>query len=540
MSFEAPRRKLPYESTEEYAFPEKGWEVPGAEVNSPKDNDENEKPYINKYDLENPKIIDIDPEAPEDTDLEIPAYPSVKQKEKVPFGPQYHPSQKEPSEREEDIDPVRRNIVIGGVGATIAGTVLAAKVLEAHENEIPEHFDVSRKVFHREAEHFGKKAALAEQVFRVREREVNLSALKGAQIGALGHKILGVPLEPLRHKNGAIVRNKDHTIAYKPLPETATVRYDQATLHLWEEKLYTNKHWTALNEKIGKECVDTLEDTLDRGNEDPMDVSDFIKRINEKVLQVRTTMDEDKMAIMYGYEKDEVQKELCLHALEVLAAKIDGQLLASYGMTETFDVGENSKVNAEVLNTVLKGGGTAYVARIPALYDKQPSFGFWQGTPLAMSIIDKERTVKGKDGKRRVENYKEYVGASKMNRAVGKEQQIPEEIQSPEGFAKFTNFDDQITFAFLFSLHNVAEAIEVLYRFDPQFVKEFESISQETLMEFISASHHKPHPSQTALLALIRHLSKNKTDSLHSELPKDLQKYAQNTVNNHQSLKSFA
>jgi hypothetical protein len=42
------------------------------------------------------------------------------------------------------------------------------------------------------------------------------------------------------------------------------------------------------------------------------------------------------------------------------------------------------------------------------------------------------------------------------------------------------------------------------------------------------------------MLALVRHLQKGKIDSLHAELPKDLQTYASKTILNHQSLGKYA
>jgi hypothetical protein len=565
-------RKLPYSKTDEYLHPKEGWTEP------PKDKDLDEAEIKNSNVVElNPnrytprRIIDVDPEAPEDTDLEIPAYDAIaaqsivepaQKKSFLPPMPSISTAELQAQRDAEDptgLTPTRRALMMGGVATTGIGV---AGFAITHENQTMPGTSVSRKIFHEEVERFGKKAALVEQVRRTRERVMDLRDLKHAQIGDLGRKILGIKAEPLRDKHGKVVHNKDKTIVFAPLPDEQIVRKDQDLLHLWDEKLIVNKHWTKLNEEIGREFVTSYGELLDSGDIKITDLHGFIEQADTDITNVRNATDWEKVAIVYGYEPKKLsaaslktqegkleqreQKEAdkkmfeCIDALKTLAAKVDGKVLTSYAMTETMNVSGKADDNAKIFDKTLRVGGMEYVTRIPAIYDKEPSNGPYQATPLAMNIIDRTQKIKDAGGKVHTKKYKEYVGASKMNLAVDPKFQLPKEIQSPEGFSKFTDIKDHNTFAYLFAMHNIAETIDVLYRYNPKFVEEFKSIPKETLMEFISASHHKPHPSQAAMLALVRHLQKGKIDSLHAELPKDLQTYASKTILNHQSLGKYA
>ncbi len=402
----------------------------------------------------------------------------------------------------------RRDLLIGGSLSAVATLGAANVALEYMRGE--KESGGSAHAATTEQPHHEQRRSRIEHDLR---RDVDLGPLAGTRLSGMGAKYFQWhEKEPILNKEGKVIGQQ-----VKPLPaQLHGVRFDESVHQIWKEKLtaHPNKHLEAM----ARWHVASYRELLRTGQEGRTTVEGFIQGANETITPLRAALDWQRAGELYSLSVPQLQ------VLAALAARIDGSVLAAYAMTETMSSGVNAKADLLLFDGVLRSAGVEFVNRIAAIYDGQPSWGAYQFTPLALNEIVTPAT---KD----TPEHTEYVGASKMNRAV-----TATELKAPANVYGLKNIKDHNTAAYLFALHNLADTIGKIP--DTQ-VATLTQLPHEVLIEFISASHHEPAPTRTGLLKYV-----HAGDTRNSLMPHihgtGVEKYAERTATNYQSVGQIA
>jgi hypothetical protein len=360
--------------------------------------------------------------------------------------------------------------------------------------------------------HANTEESLAEQEKKL-ARTFDTGPLAGKPVHDLGADYLGFHKRTLNAK-GELVS--------EALPQKYVARPDLSMERIWDKKelLHADLRVSGLGNKL----IESYRDELLQHKEEPMNILEFMQNAEDVIRTIEQEQDPEKIAILYQLDKESSR------ILAELGSRIHGNTLMAFSMTEIMSSGVDAQTDAMTYDAVLRNNGARFVTRIPAVYDTQESFGPYQATMLAMKI-ELALTHEGKI-------YKEYRGASKMNRALPDASmvKIPEEYQNEFNLHKFVKPEHHHSFAYQFALHNIATVLGSAHMHTPALRAQLEHISDDTLTAFIATSHHKPTPSAAAL---IRHLHGGRAHDFRTFCPPSLQTYATRTLVNKQVLEGI-
>jgi hypothetical protein len=239
------------------------------------------------------------------------------------------------------------------------------------------------------------------------------------------------------------------------VPENAQIDFEFLLQEMWEKKEQLSGH--------NKETVATgrnLRREYQENQNEPINLDSYINRVNAVIVEVRNKL--DYKALQTAKHLDE--KQLAL--VKEICSSINGKDLMAYCLTELMPSTDGS-LNAEVMDFLLRSGGSQYVERIPAVHDSKTSFGPYQFTDNAIYDTGIEQR-----------------GASIINRCLPKASQIPGSVAKLRGI-------DHHKAAFLFLMENVANLVHKINE------KQRETLNQkkhrkEDLIAYIATAHHGP------------------------------------------------
>lgn len=157
--------------------------------------------------------------------------------------------------------------------------------------------------------------------------------------------------------------------------------------------------------------------------------------------------------------------------LEVIARKIDVQMLLAYSMTELFP--SQTGLSAKIFEQYLQSGGVHVLELMPAMYDRYISHGMGQFTSLALQELDGD-----------------VRGASVVNQCLrrGSEQRISGSVLYVD------EYKEQFRAMWMFGVYNMARLVKQLNE-DEMRTLEANSDDAEfgvELTQFLASQHHAP------------------------------------------------
>jgi hypothetical protein len=213
-----------------------------------------------------------------------------------------------------------------------------------------------------------------------------------------------------------------------------------------------------------------------------------------------------------------------LHRFE---KQIDADLLVAYSMTELMP-SENGTVNAKIMDFLLQNAGRDYIERLPALGDREFSFGPYQFTGAAM-----------------------YAGISPGPTAVFEKRgaavidQLFQKPVLPPNVASLSG-DQHYQAAYLFAIYNLLLLVkDIGEERSSRLGKHIESISS-SIGDYVSAAHNSPREARSEFVRYVREtigektLMRGNTPSYGQILRPQLQTYVRKTQNNRSALSAHA
>jgi hypothetical protein len=416
----------------------------------------------------------------------------------------------EPFDREDEkselLTPSRRSFLIKAfVAADVVAGGALAKALTEHDGG-GEASAATTGAPRQHEKHHGRERGLV--------RIAHMGALAGIRLSGMGAEYLNWhEKEPKLDHKGNMVGEQ-----VKALPEYLEESFGDNLSNLWGTKnsRYPNKN----NEILAKWEIASYKELLRTGQEKQTTLEDYISDTTNIVRDVEKAIDWTEVSRLYSLNQQQ------LDVLVSLASRIDGSLLAAYSMTEIVSSGIGAKEDALLFDMLLRTAGEEFINRIPAIHDSQMSFGPYQFTPYA---LDERVSLDAKPNEQGIIPIT-YTGASKINQAVAAGYKAPQTV-----FGLKTTKDHH-TAAYLFSLHNLAEALKQV---PVEGLAVLHEIPTQQLIEFISASHHEPHPARTGLYKYIQS-AHQQNPSYGTNIPETLEKYATRSSTNYSTLMLIA
>jgi hypothetical protein len=212
------------------------------------------------------------------------------------------------------------------------------------------------------------------------------------------------------------------------------------------------------------EVGDTLVREYDGQDVQRMTIEEYRADIGQSLLEFQINWDEFARI-----------KKLDASELKVAQAAIrciNGRMLIAYANTELMP-GDNGELNLDVMDMLLRCGGTRYVYSVPALYDDRVSFGPYQFTSYAIYDTPHEKR-----------------GASIVANAVTGEK-IPGSVAQLRG-------RNHHRAAFLFAAANIADMVRKIPDKRLAALERELTSDASDLVEYIAAAHHAPSRAITA------------------------------------------
>jgi hypothetical protein len=319
---------------------------------------------------------------------------------------------------------------------------------------------------------------IIEHAKKVDSKEVDMRNLKGHKLADLYADLLGV--------SGVV--SKDYY----------TINFGEQLQSLWFKKLSRKDLTDAV--------IDNADIPIKRFTEplNTMTLAQFVSQANGEVKRVKNKLDFTGVCKEYRLSNNECQ------VFRDLASHVRGKDLIAYGMTELLPSAEG-ELNVKVMEILLQNAGATYLEAIPAIHDKMLSVGLYQFTSLALRHDE--------DG---------FVGASRVNKYLPKEDQIPGSVIKLQG-------SEHHRAAFLFALHNLARLAK------STSVKQFRNLKYvmrdglgDNLVIYMATAHHLPGP---ALKSACRWLKNGAKGSLQTFLVNGNTPYGKKSTANLEGLK---
>lgn len=234
-----------------------------------------------------------------------------------------------------------------------------------------------------------------------------------------------------------------------------------------------------------------------------MTLSDLLERIDDDVEILHQEIDWELVG------KKTRLNATRLETLKKVSLQVKGRELYAYALREIMPDGPDGAVFADFL---LRTGGREYLAMIPALSDKELSFGDWQFTSRALS-----------------EDNDRYLGASILNHCLPKHLKIPSEVSLLRG-------DDHHRAAWLLAVYNLSLLVKMVSVEKLAWLEE--AAKPRELSVYLGLMHHRPVTGIKAAAVWIsdpRH-----TISTATPNEKDCQDYAKDTENHYNTLRQWA
>lgn len=316
---------------------------------------------------------------------------------------------------------------------------------------------------------------------------VDLSTLKGNKLGDLYAKYI------------------DHPKGVQALP-SVTVSFEEVMSRLYLQKINFKKY----DKKTG-EYIEASETVLSQApnlykqylNSDKkkMNIKEFIKIADKKVLSAKKSLDWNKVCKRYGLDKKKCK------LLQEIVSNLAGKDMVAYGMTELLPTA-NGQLNVKYLDLLLRNAGAEFLYHIPALGDGYASLGIYQFTMLSVRKDD-EKTE----------------GASVINGFV---KDGGEKIADS---VVYLNGHEHHVAAFYFAVHNLARLMSRLSEKGTATLSRVHNKKLDEMVAFIAAAHHAPSLALTRTKIWINTLN-CKTELVTAYQRSRIQFYAIKTLNN--------
>ncbi len=284
--------------------------------------------------------------------------------------------------------------------------------------------------------------------------------------------------------------------------KTANIDFAANLQKMWERKLRIKGVSGAT-----KDNAQIIVDRYISGSKTKMSISGFVENVETNTGIVQDNLDWN----LYCNNRNLGHAKCSI--LKKISARITGEHIVAYAMTELMPNRKDGRFNAALLDTLLQNAGVEYVDAIPAVGDTLASLGAWQFTSYAV---------------REDENSTE--GASLVNTFLKEEYQIP-------GSVVLLEKDDHQRAAYMFAIFNISNLLRLTNDNEAEKLLSIaESGHMDTIAQFMAAAHHQP---AYAIERTRNWLRAGASGHLSPYLTKHLQVYADKAHNNIVGLREY-
>jgi hypothetical protein len=280
------------------------------------------------------------------------------------------------------------------------------------------------------------------------------------------------------------------------VPEKVNIDFKSQLSSMWKEKIDKSKN------KVVEQVFDEQVSDYLKSVPKTMTIDDYVNQVSDSIREVRINLN-------WGMVK--TKKNLSEPQMELLRAisyTVTARDLLSFSLSELMP-SRNGNINVAVLDFLLRAAGREYVELLPALGDKETSFGLYQFTKYA--VFDTGNEVRG---------------ASIINRSLPKNISIP-------GSVRYLNGNDHHKAAYLNAINNLAEFIKRLDRSQVGILQVAYLDKKRDLAAMIGLMHHSP---EHGINAGEKWLNNGAKSSYVSSVNKRKGEYARKTVANFDAL----
>ncbi|HRH24366.1 MAG TPA: hypothetical protein PK109_02135 [Candidatus Paceibacterota bacterium] len=272
------------------------------------------------------------------------------------------------------------------------------------------------------------------------------------------------------------------------VPERLSANFPQILSDLWRKKReYVMRHkpeWIDNTRRAEHRFLEEYrawrEGERDRG---PKDLNEFNRSLQPVVHDIHAAVNFSRLNELAPFRRlSEEDTDL----VKRLAGNISSKTLIAYGITELMPSVNDSALNVDMTEFLIKNAGAPFLAAPPAIHDPYVSAGLYQFTSHAVYA--------GEEGRR---------GASLINQLVTeRDQRIPDSVIGLQ------TIEQQTRAAYLFAVENLARLI-VTIRAGLDRNKRDERLRTlrdhaDTLdigtLQFIASAHHNPSQARRGFI----------------------------------------